>query len=514
LVGAGKGQGLPDTGGDALRFLIESGEGIMSESKKAAIPTEPIGGKPPAGSWCEAKESPAKPPQAKEQRTMTTSTVPPTGLDPDTIAEEAYVYLYPLVLMDLTRRVMTNVEKWGGKGPKAPMNTFGHFREYPPLDFKAVVRPNWDTLYSIAFLDLTDGPVIVSIPDTKGRYFVAPTLTMWTDIVGAPGWRTLGTRAVDIAYVPPGWTGTLPDGVVRVDVTTPYLGFKGQTFAAGSSDYATVHALQDAMKITPLSEWGTEWTAPAGKVDPSIDMTTPPLEQVKDMSAKEFFEFAARAMRVNPPNPVDYSQVWRMRAVGIVAGEDLDFSSLDAATQATLEKGRTAGYASIQDETKKLGTAVNGWMAILGPVGTFGVQYLTRAAFDLYGLFGNQPVDAVYPSTVGTIGPTSDTHVLHFDKDELPPGQAFWSVTLYDVDGFAVPNPLDRATLSSWMDFAYNDDGSLDLYMGPNSPGKDKEANWLPAPSDKPYALTVRMYAPATAALDGTWSTPALQKLT
>lgn len=231
------------------------------------------------------------------------------------------------------------------------------------------------------------------------------------------------------------------------------------------------------------------------------------------MSAKDFFEYAAGAMKVNAPNPVDYSQVWRMKAIGIVAGEDLDFDSLDAATQASLAKGRTAGYASIQDETKKLGTEINGWMSILGPVGTFGVQYLTRAAFDLYGLFGNQPVDAVYPGTVGEFGPTSDTHTLHFDKDGMPPGQAFWSVTLYDADGFGVPNALDRATLSSWMDFTYNDDGSLDLYIGPTSPGKDKEANWLPAPSDKQYNLMIRMYAPAPAALDGSWSPPALKKM-
>jgi hypothetical protein len=445
---------------------------------------------------------------------MAISITKPSGLDPETIAAEAYVYLYPLVLMDLTRRVMTNVEKWNGQGASAPPNTFGHFRAYPPLDFKAVVRPNFDTLYSIAFLDLTDGPVILSIPDTKGRYYVAPTLTMWTDIVGAPGWRTLGTEAVDLAYVPPGWQGTLPDDVVCVDVTTPYIAFKGQIHAAGPADYPAVHAIQDAMTIVPLSQWGnSEYVAPAGRVDSSIDMKTPPLAQVRNMSAKEFFEYAAKAMMVNPPNAVDYSQVWRMQAVGIVAGEELDFGALDAATKATLEGGRTAGYASIEAQTKKLGTEVNGWMSILGPVGTFGVQYLERAAFDLYGLFGNQPVDAIYPSTMGLIGPTTDTYVLHFDKGQTPPGQAFWSLTLYDADGFAYPNPLDRAALSNWMDFVYNTDGSLDLYIGSSSPGKDKEVNWLPAPADKPWALTLRLYAPTEAATSGDWTTPSIRKL-
>jgi hypothetical protein len=445
---------------------------------------------------------------------MTTSTAQSSGLDPKTIATEAYVFLYPLVLMDLTRRVMTNEVKWNGNGPKAPMNNFGHFRAYPPLEYQGVVRPNFDTLYSISFLDLTDGPVIISMPDSNGRYYVHPTLTMWTDIVGAPGWRTLGTEAVDIAYVPPGWQGTLPEGVVRVDVTTPYMAFKGQTHAAGPADYPAVHAFQDGMKITPLSQWGNkDYTPPVGKVDPSIDMKTPPLVQVKQMSAKDFFEYGAKAMTVNPPNAVDYSQVWRMRSVGIFAGEELDYDALDAETKAALEQGRTTGYANIEAQTNKLGTEVNGWMSILGPVGTFGVQYLERAAWDLYGLFGNQPVDAIYPGTVGLIGPTTDTYVLHFDKGQTPPGQAFWSLTLYDVDGFAYPNPLNRATLSNWMDFVTNADGSLDLYIGSNSPGKDKENNWLPAPSDKQWALTLRMYAPAESALNGTWTTPPLKKL-
>ena len=444
---------------------------------------------------------------------MSSSTARTAGLDPDSIAEEAYIYLYPLVYLDLTRRVLTNCERWDGKGPSAPMNAFGHFREYPPLEFTGVVRPNFDTLYSIGWLDLTDGPIILSVPDTDGRYYVAPTLSMWTDIIGAPGWRTLGTGAVDLAYVPQCWTGTLPEGVMRVDVTTAYCVFKGQFFAAGPQDYEDVHAIQDALKITPLTQWGKDWTAPAGTVDQSVDMTTPPLKQVEAMPAKEFFEYAAELMKLHPPNAVDCSQVWRMRRVGIVAGESFDFDALDSQTQASLKHGRNSGYAKIVDQTENLGTEIDGWMSVLGPVGTFGVQYLERAAFDLYGLFGNQPADAIYPGTVGMIGPTDDTYRLHFDKGETPPGQAFWSLTLYDTDGFAYPNPLNRANLSNWMDLAFNADGSLDLYVGPESPGRDKEANWLPAPADKPWALTLRMYAPTADAVQGRWTTPALQKI-
>jgi hypothetical protein len=355
--------------------------------------------------------------------------------------------------------------------------------------------------------------MIVSLPDAKGRYYLAPSFSMWSDIEGVPGWRTLGTDAVDIAYVPPGWEGTLPENVLRLNITTPYSLFKGQIHAAGPADYPAVHAFQDALKITPLSQWGKEWTAPAGKVDPSIDMKTAPLKQVKDLSAKGFFEYAGELMKLHPPNATDMSQVWRMAQVGIVPGKDFAFDAIDASTQAALENGRKKGYAKIQARTAKLGTEVNGWMSILGPVGTFGIQYLERAAWDLYGLMGNQNADAIYPSTVGNIGPTSDTYVLHFDKDQIPPAEAFWSLTLYDVDGFAFPNPLNRGALSDWMDLSHNSDGSLDLYVGSNSPGKDKEQNWLPAPADKPWTLTLRLYAPSEAAQEGTWTTPALRKL-
>ena len=140
-----------------------------------------------------------------------------SALDPETIAVEAYVYLYPLVLMDITRLQMTNFEKWDGKSPSAPINTFGHFRAFPPLDFKTVVRPNFDTMYSILWMDLTVEPMILSIPDSQGRYYLMPALDMWTDVFAVPGWRTTGTKAGDYAYCPPGWDGKLPKGVHRVN---------------------------------------------------------------------------------------------------------------------------------------------------------------------------------------------------------------------------------------------------------------------------------------------------------
>ena len=178
------------------------------------------------------------------------------------IAVEAYVYTYPLVMMDMTRRVMTNVPP-GLKPGLGPKNAFHHFRTYPPADFREVVRPNFDTLYSSAWLDLTKEPVVLSIPDSGGRYYLVPLMDMWTDAYAAPGKRTSGTAAGHWAVVPPGWSGTLPAGVERIDSPTVYNWVIGRTQTNGPSDYAAVNAFQDGFRITPLSQWGKPAAAPA-----------------------------------------------------------------------------------------------------------------------------------------------------------------------------------------------------------------------------------------------------------
>ena len=439
----------------------------------------------------------------------------PNPMDLNTIAVEAYVYLYPMVLMDITRSQMTNSEKWDGKSMYAPMNTYGHFRAFPPLTFKTVVRPNFDTMYSSLWMDLMKEPMILSLPDSKGRYYLMPALDMWTDVFAVPGWRTTGTQAGDYAYCPPGWEGKLPKGVTRVDTPTPYIWFIGRTETAGKKDYKAVHKFQDAMKITPLSQWGKTWKAPAGKVNPKIDMKTPLMKQVENMSGKEFFKYAAKLMKLHPPKATDFSQVARMAHLGIVPGKDLNFDRLDRSVQQALNDAPPSGLKQMKIKFTKLGTKVNGWQMLLGTFGSYGIEYLQRAAVALEGLGCNQPADAIYPQLLtdadGKPLTGANQYVMHFDKDELPPAYAFWSFTLYDKDGFAVPNALNRATLSSWMDLNYNTNGSIDLYFQADSPGKDKEANWLPAPKQGTWNLTLRLYAPKREALDGTWAPTAIK---
>jgi hypothetical protein len=431
------------------------------------------------------------------------------------IAAEAYVYLYPLITMDVSRRQLTNIEagKMIGRGP---MNSFSHIREYPTADFKEVVRPNFDTLYSSGWLDLTKEPMIVSVPDTQGRYYLLPMLDMWTDVFAAPGKRTSGTAAADYAVVPPGWTGKLPEGVQRIDAPTSYVWVIGRTQTNGPADYDAVHKVQDGYKIMPLSQWGGAAAPVEAQIDPSVDMKTPPLEQVNKMPASAYFSYAAELMKLNPPHITDWSTIARIKRLGIAPGESFDTSKADPAVQRALEQGAADGLKGMSAKLSTLAPAVNGWQMNTSTMGVYGNYYLKRAIVSMVGLGANQAEDAIYPLNVGdSDGKPMDggsKYVLHFDKDVLPPVDAFWSITMYDKDGFQAANKLNRFAIGDRDKLQYNADGSLDIYIQNESPGADKESNWLPAPAG-PLGVTMRLYAPREAALTGEWVPPPVKKV-
>ena len=234
------------------------------------------------------------------------------------IGVEAYLYFYSLVTMDITRKQLTNVER--AEGISAPMNTFANIPAYPTADMRVVVRPNFDTLYSSGWLDLTKEPVVASVPDTGGRYYLFPMLDMWTDVFASPGWRTTGTQAANFLVTPPGWTGSVPDGMQQIKAPTPYVWIIGRTKTDGPPDYDAVHKIQAGYKITPLSRWGKTAEAVTAKVDPSVDMKTPPKIQVDTMSADKYFTYAAECLKVNPPHITDEPIVARMKRIGIEVG--------------------------------------------------------------------------------------------------------------------------------------------------------------------------------------------------
>jgi hypothetical protein len=425
------------------------------------------------------------------------------------VAVSAYTYLYPLVLMETTRLQATNIE--AGKLPgRGPMNTFSHIREFPAADFRVVVRPNFDTLYSSAWLDLTGGPVVVSAgADPDGRYYQLPMYDMWTDAFAAPGQRTTGTGAGAWAVVPPGWRGSLPESVGRIDAPTPFVWIIGRTQTNGPADYPVVHKIQDTFGLTPLAHWGDQAPPVGVTVDPAVDMTTPPLDQVNGMSAEDFFTRGLSLMKQHPPHLTDWSLIAQMRRLGLVAGAR--FADLDPAIRAALADVPAAALQAMQQAFPRIARVVNGWQMNIDTMGVYGNFYLKRAIVAMVGLGANAPEDAVYPVLMADADGrplTGDNdYVLHFDQAGLPPVRAFWSVTMYDAQGFQAANPLNRFAIGDRDPLRYNPDGSLDVYLQHDSPGPEREANWLPAPAG-PLGITMRLYSPQPSVLNGTWAPP------
>ncbi|MFO1419769.1 MAG: DUF1254 domain-containing protein [Candidatus Competibacteraceae bacterium] len=430
---------------------------------------------------------------------------------------EAYIYGYPLVTMEMTRRVMTNVEK--PEGTHAPMGQFARLREYPSAAFRDVTAPNADTLYTIAWLDVSQEPWVLSLPDAQDRYYLFPMLDGWTEVFQVPGKRTTGTGPQTYAITGPGWKGTLPEGVKEYKSPTAMVWLLGRIYCTGTpEDYAAVHKLQDAISLVPLGAYGKPYTPPPGKVDPSIDMKTAVRDQVNALGVDDYFNLLAKLMKDNPPAAADKPILEKMAKIGIVPGQPFDRRKLAPVAHEAFslvpklanEKIMLWLKEGIVEGDWKL---ENGWL-FSTKTGNYGTDYLQRALITAFGLGANRPQDAVYPTSEGpsVIGSYTGEkkYVMHFDKGELPPAHGFWSLTMYDKDYFFVPNPLNRYSISPRQNLKANADGSVDLYIQNENPGPAKESNWLPAPKDK-FILMMRLYWPKEkdpSILDGSWKIP------
>ncbi|HWK67032.1 MAG TPA: DUF1254 domain-containing protein [Rhizobiaceae bacterium] len=430
------------------------------------------------------------------------------------IATDAYIYGYPLVTMEMTRRVMTNVAEV--KGTRGPMGHIIKLRQYPDASFRDVTAPNADTLYTTAFFDVGKEPYVLSVPDMKGRYFLLPMLDGWTNVFQVPGKRTTGTGAQTYVVTGPGWTGTIPDGATKFESPTNIVWLLGRIYCTGTpEDYAEVHALQDEFKLVPLSAYGKDYTPPPGKVDPSIDMKTAVRDQVNRMDAVEYFTLLAELMKANPPSDADAPALERFARIGLVAGQDFDPSKLNADFRTKIP---TIGFDRIMLQFKINSQVkdINGW-AFTTKTGLYGTDYLMRALVTAIGLGANRPQDAVYPTSEKDAHRRSydgrKNYVIRFAKGQTPPVSGFWSITMYDENFFFTANPLNRYSISPRQDLKYNADGSLDLYLQNSSPGADKESNWLPAPAGK-FFLMMRLYWPNEndpSIIDGTWTIPPVE---
>jgi hypothetical protein len=421
--------------------------------------------------------------------------------------------------MDVTRKQSTNL-KSGEKPGFGPINTFQNVPAFPPADLKVVVRINFDTLYSIAWLDLTEEPVVVTAPDTNGRYYLLPMLDMWTDVFASPGSRTTGTQAANFLVAPFGWRArhaAIDDREFQlIEAPTPYVWVIGRTRTDGPPDYPEVNKIQAALQITPLSAWGKPRSFAEARIDPSVNMKTPPKIQVDTMPAAAYFTYAAELLKLHPPHLTDGPILARMKRIGIERGKSFDISKLEPVVRKAVEAAPAQAQQLMTWKLPTIARVANGWSMNTDTMGVYGNYYLKRALVTQLGLGANLPEDAIYPLNLadesGKPLDGANPYTIHFEKGATPPVDAFWSITLYDSDGFQVGNALNRFALSSWMTFKYNPDGSLDLHFQNESPGKDKESNWLPAPKG-PFNLTMRLYAPQPDALTGKWNPPSIKKV-
>jgi hypothetical protein len=427
---------------------------------------------------------------------------------------EACIYGYPLVIMEILRSVMTNVA--APEGFHAPLGQFAHVRRYPDASFKGAAIPNRDLLYSFAWLDLSKEPYILSLPDEQGRYYLMEMLDAWTNVFAAPGKRTTGTRAQKFAISGPGWHGALPRGLKHIKSPTNMVWLIGRTYCTGTPvDYQQVSALQDKYTLIPLSAFGKPYTPPRGAVDPKVDMKTSAWEQVNRLDAPAFFKIMAEAMQANPPAPPDGPMVAKLTKIGLVPGQGFDAAKLDPALAQDRNGPCQAASEKIRAYGKDAVTMVNGWSFTL-KTGAYGTDYLQRASIAMVDLGANRPQDIIemtaQKDAAGELLDGSHRYVLHFPKSQTPPANGFWSLTMYNAEHFLVANPLNCYQLNSYSKYRRNRDGSLDLYLQKDSPGKDKESNWLPAPANT-FELMLRLYWPRESVLKGTWKPPAVKQL-
>jgi hypothetical protein len=439
------------------------------------------------------------------------------GLDEAvSIATDTYIYGYPLVTMDMTRKQLTNVAV--PEGTHAPMGQLIKLRSYPDASFHTVTAPNADTLYTTAFFDVSQEPWILTVPNMGGRYYLLPMLDGWTNVFQVPGKRTTGDEPQKYAITGPGWSGQLPAGVTEYKSPTGMVWLIGRIYCTGTpEDYKAVHALQDKFALVPLRSYGKPYTPPPGDVDNNFDMKTAVRDQVDALAVDDYFSYLARLMKTNPPSPEDAPIVAKMAKIGLVPGQDFDATKLDAFDREAIKAVPKLAQLKIMEYFKKAGKPINGWMFTTN-TGIYGTDYIQRALVTAIGLGANRPEDAVYPTGATdadgkTFDASSNKYVMHFDKGQMPPVNGFWSLTMYDDKYFFVANPLHRYTLSERNKFVTNPDGSVDLYLQADSPGKAKEANWLPAPRAK-FVPMLRLYWPKEtppSIINGTWEPPAIK---
>jgi hypothetical protein len=424
-----------------------------------------------------------------------------------TLGAQAYIFGFPLVIMDVTRASQ------GATGARE--NQLQRVRRFPDADFRGVVRPNVDTLYTNAFIDMAQGPWVFELPANDQRYTVMPFMDAWTNVFASPGTRSTGNGAGRFLLAGPGWHGVVPPGMALLRAPTRLVWLIGRTQTRGSADYPVVHRLQDGITLRRLADAAGNGN---GNATPDTSVAAPamngasPLAQVAAMPTQVFFDRLANLMVDNPPNAADASMLTRLQRLGIAPGRKPQWGLADRWAVAL---GRAVANWTV---ARELGRRPHrgGWITPPAILGNYGTAYNIRAVVAMVGLGANLPEDAIYPNAaIDSDGEPLDgsrRYRLRFAKGALPPVNAFWSVTAYGPDAFFIDNPLGRHALGSSDRLTTHPDGSLELLVQAQAPLAGS-SNWLPVQAGAPFQLTMRLYWPRTDALDGSWTPPAIVRV-
>jgi hypothetical protein len=434
------------------------------------------------------------------------------------IATEAAIYGLPMV-MNYGTMYAWAIDK-GGAQYKAPFNELvNQARVFTPED-TTVVTPNSDTPYSFAWMDLRAEPVVLCVPEIeKDRYYSIQLISLYTYNFGYIGSRATGNGTGCYAVSGPNWSGEKPTGIAKIlQSGTDFALAIYRTQLFDPADLDNVKAIQAKYSAQPLSEFlGQPAPAQPDAIDwPEID---------KGTAGNDPFRYLAFLLQFSPatgPAAVEKPLREKFASIGIEPGQAFSTESWSDAEKSALAEGIKAGVANAEERAKSWGEQVNGWRSSKDGFGSraiLGEDYLTRAAAALNGIYGNDAAEALYPLSREdgddeTLDGSKHNYTLTFPKDQLPPVNAFWSVTMYDgKTQLLIENPINRYLINSPMlpDLKRNEDGSLTIYIQNKSPGADKESNWLPAPDGLIY-IAMRLYWPKEAALNGNWGPPPIKK--
>ena len=423
---------------------------------------------------------------------------------------DAYLFGYPLVLMDATRLDMKNL--YDGNSDN---NEIHHLRELPNHEFRSVVRPNNDTLYSVVWFDLREQPQVIAAPDMGDNYYVLPFMDAWTNVFSTIGTRTTGNDAKQFVLVGPDWEEPIPETLHRINSPTNMVWMIARTEVKDLTEPQNVFDLQDQFRITDLGGWKKDqWKTPPlerSMLPADSDKLSPP-QWVASLDANRFFSKFSGLLAQQYPTAKDLPALENLKNLGIVAGENFSVNPLKAWI---MDHAIRIAHEKLVETSAHRQPNEDNWFVIRKGIGRYDQDYKTRAFVAMFGLGALPPEEASYPNTrhdsSQQVLSGKHRYRIHWNNNELPPVGAFWSLTIYDSAGYMIENSINRYRLGSNNELNWNADGSLNLQLQ-NAAPDTQDANWLPVPEGE-FNMVLRMYWPDESFLQGQWQLPVIERL-